>query len=261
MTLIRIPYLQAWDRMYRDQGLVILGVHSPEFAFEKDLTNLARAMAELGVTWPVVQDNDFGIWNAFRNRYWPSHYLFDQEGKMVQKHFGEGAYMETEELIQTLLGTAAPLEAKTLDRALATPFKGPTTPETYLGTRRGRQDPWLIPKDGVFSPPAQLPLDAWNLEGPWVRMEESILLQGQGLLSLRYTARELFMVAGTPEGKPVEIQIFRNGIPWDSPESPGGKIILGNKKLHRLLLLPAPEEGLLEIHGSGGVEIYTFTFG
>jgi len=171
-----LPYLRAWNEMYGDQGLVILGVHSPEFPFEKDLENLTTAMKELKVTWPVVQDNDFGIWNAFGNRYWPAHYLFDREGRLIQTHFGEGAYEETEQAIQKLLNVQAPLEsisiaptgAQTKDR----------TQETYLGRARSKN---LLPPDTEtlaepYKYPTNLPLHSWGLAGAWKRSPESLCL-------------------------------------------------------------------------------------
>jgi thiol-disulfide isomerase/thioredoxin len=101
-----LPYVKAWDEKYRASGLLVIGVHTPEFAYEKDKGNVERAINDLGITYPVVMDNDFEIWNAYKNRYWPAQYLMDAQGRIRHKHFGEGAYQETEKLIQTLLAEA-----------------------------------------------------------------------------------------------------------------------------------------------------------
>ena len=135
-----LPYLKAWDEKYRAQGLVIIGVHAPEFVFEKDIRNVEQAVRELGVTYPVAIDNQYAIWNAFQNQYWPAHYLIDAQGRIRDQHFGEGAYRETEQMIQALLKEA------NRDVALNTDFvqvqgTGATaaaadverSPETYVG--------------------------------------------------------------------------------------------------------------------------------
>jgi len=101
-----LPYVKAWDEKYRSSGLLVIGVHTPEFAYEKDKGNVERAINDLGITYPVVMDNDFEIWNAYKNRYWPAQYLVDAQGRIRHIHFGEGAYQETEKLIQTLLAEA-----------------------------------------------------------------------------------------------------------------------------------------------------------
>ena len=218
-----LPYLKAWDEKYRAQGLVIVGVHAPEFAFEKDLHNVEQAVRELGVRYPVAVDNDYAIWNAFRNEYWPAHYLIDAQGRIRHQHFGEGAYQETELMIQALLkeanrdvavnddlvqvaGTGATAAAMDVERS----------PETYLGYQRQENfsSPEAIRRDkpAHYSAPHVLEPDQWALNGTWLVSPESALLQpGRGAISYRYRGRDLHLVLGSHSGKPVRFRITLDG--------------------------------------------------
>ncbi|OIR18444.1 thiol-disulfide oxidoreductase YkuV [mine drainage metagenome] len=218
-----LPYLKAWDEKYRAQGLVIVGVHAPEFAFEKDLHNVEQAVHELGVKYPVAIDNDYAIWNAFQNEYWPEHYLIDAQGRIRHQHFGEGAYQETELMIQALLkeahqdvavnddlvqvaGTGATAAAADMERS----------PETYLGYQRQQNfsSPEEIRRDmpARYSIPHVLKPDQWALSGSWLVSPESALLQpGRGAISYRYRGRDLHLVLGSHSGKPVRFKITLDG--------------------------------------------------
>jgi cytochrome c biogenesis protein CcdA/thiol-disulfide isomerase/thioredoxin len=218
-----LPYLKAWDAKYRDQGLVIVGVHAPEFAFEKDIKNVEQAVRDLGVTYPVAIDNDYAIWNAFENQYWPAHYLIDAQGVIRHQHFGEGAYEETEQMIRSLLkeadqglalgdepvqvqGTGAMAEAADMDRS----------PETYLGYKRQENfaSREALRPDSMtrYSVPKKLTPDQWALGGSWLVGKESALLKSPGgKIVYRFQGRDLHLVLGTRDGKPVRFRVTLDG--------------------------------------------------
>jgi hypothetical protein len=197
-----LPYVRAWHERYADDGLVVVGAHAPEFGFEHDLANVRRATRELDVGYPVVIDNDFAIWQAFENHYWPAVYLVDREGEVGFSHFGEGAYDETEQAIQQLLG----IDRETVDvdaAGLAEAADGATlrSPETYVGRVRGerRNDQgrgWLS-------------LNQWALAGDWSVGEEAAVLQAPGgSLAYRFKARDLNLVLTPPAtGDPVRFTV------------------------------------------------------
>jgi len=219
-----LPYLKAWDEEYRAQGLVIVGVHAPEFAFEKSIGNVEQAVRELGVTYPVAIDNEYAIWNAFQNQYWPSHYLIDAQGRIRHQHFGEGAYPETEQMIQTLLqeahgglalnkdlvqvqGTGATAAAADMNRS----------PETYVGYDRQQNfaSPEAIKQDisSRYSSPRELYPDQWALSGSWQVGKESALLKSSGgKISYRFQGRDLHLVLGAGNGKPLRFRVTLDGV-------------------------------------------------
>ena len=182
-----LPYVAAWAERYADRGLVVVGAHAPEFAFEHDLANVRRAAADLGVTWPVVIDNEFAIWRAFGNHYWPALYLVDGDGQMRYEHFGEEAYAESEEAIQGLLGVEEEhvrVDAGGLSQAADWPSLG--SPETYLGASRGERRATGEPS-----------LNEWALGGRWTVEAESAVLRGApGSLAYRFEGRDLNLVMG-----------------------------------------------------------------
>jgi cytochrome c biogenesis protein CcdA/thiol-disulfide isomerase/thioredoxin len=219
-----LPYLKAWNEKYRDQGLVIIGVHAPEFAFEKNPRNVEQAIRDLGITYPVAMDNQFAIWNAYKNEYWPAHYLIDAQGQIRHQHFGEGAYQETEQMIQTLLkevhqgqlamsnelvqviGSGATAAASAMERS----------PETYLGYARQQNlvSPEVIKKDAPvqYSAPHTLKLNQWALQGMWQLSGESAALQALGgAISYRFHGRDLHLVMGSRNGKPVRFKVTLDG--------------------------------------------------
>ncbi len=218
-----LPYLKAWDEKYRAQGLVIIGVHAPEFAFEKDIKNVEQAVHELGVTYPVAIDNQYAIWNAFKNEYWPAHYLIDARGRIRDQHFGEGKYQETELRIQALLkeankdvavnnnfvevhGTGATAEAADMERS----------PETYLGYARSEnfasREPIKIENPAKYSTPRTLKLNQWALSGTWqVTGESATLKEAGGAISFRFRGRDLHLVMGSGNGKPLRFKVTLDG--------------------------------------------------
>jgi hypothetical protein len=203
-----LPYLSAWAERYRDDGLVVVGVHAPEFSFEHDIGNVRHAAAELGVGYPVVIDNDFAIWRSLENHYWPAIYLVDREGRLRYHHFGEGAYEETEQAIQQLLGVdeaTASVDAGGL--AQAADWDGLRSPETYLGTARGER------RGDVAA--AGLALNEWTLSGDWVVGDEAAVLRTRGgSLGYRFEARDLNLVlAPSQSGGPVRFTVTVDGQP------------------------------------------------
>ena len=188
-----LPYLKAWNEKYRDQGLVIIGVHSPEFAFEKDQRNVEQAIRDLGITYPVAMDNHYAIWNAYHNQYWPAHYLIDAQGQIREQHFGEGAYRETEEMIQSLLKEAHRGALAAGDDgfvqvagsgAMAAAADMQRSPETYVGYARQQNlvSPEAIKRDiaAHYSAPRVLKPDQWALSGKWRVSAESAAAQASG---------------------------------------------------------------------------------
>ena len=201
-----LPYVSAWDERYRDRGLVVVGVHAPEFGFEHDLDNVRRAAGELGVRYPVVIDNDFAIWRSLDNHYWPALYLVDGDGRVRFHHFGEGAYDEIEEAIQQLLGVdEGTVRADAGGVAEAADWDTLRSPETYLGYARGERR-----RDGSAD---GLALNQWALCGSWSVGEEAAVLEAAGgSIAYRFQARDLNLVLAPPaSGAPVRFAVKLDG--------------------------------------------------
>ena len=203
-----LPYLKAWDTAYRDKGLVIVGVHTPEFEFEKDPANVEKAVKDLGIFYPVALDNNYETWSAYHNQYWPAHYLIDQEGNIRMVHFGEGAYSETENGIRALLGLA-PLTMKEFEKEAR-----PLTPETYLGSARGGSyisEISLRPGEAAqysFTPP--LGNNQVGLKGLWRVESEYIEAEGDACyLDLNFLAKQVYLVLAGSSSEP--LQVFLDG--------------------------------------------------
>ncbi|MBU0688628.1 MAG: cytochrome c biogenesis protein DipZ [Gammaproteobacteria bacterium] len=262
-----LPYITAWDRKYREQGLVIVGVHAPEFEFEKKTANVQAAIAEHGIRYPVAQDNKLDTWSNFDNRYWPAHYLIDREGKVVYTHFGEGQYDVTENNIRYLLG----LGEKVAQTSEALPtFAETQTPETYLGYARGRNfaSPEEVASDASkrYSLPATLGEDHWALSGDWkIGLENSVSTSAGAKLKLDFNARKVFLVLGSASGKPIDVKIDLNGKPVASlagKDAPSGKLTVDRNTLYELIDQREMQRGVLEVEAQQpGLEIYAFTFG
>jgi thiol-disulfide isomerase/thioredoxin len=202
-----LPYVRAWADRYRDRGLVVVGVHCPEFGFEHDLDNVRHAARELGVDYPVVIDNDFAIWQSLANRYWPALYLVDRDGRIRFHHFGEGNYEPSERAVQQLLGIDE--ETVRVDAgglAEAADWETLGTGETYVGSGRGA---------GRVDSPAQLALNHWALSGDWTVEDESAFLgTAGGSITFRFHARDLNLVLAPPAtGAPVRFTVRLDGQP------------------------------------------------
>jgi len=274
-----LPYLKAWDEKYRAQGLVIIGVHAPEFAFEKDPKNVETAVHELGIKYPVALDNQYNIWNAFKNEYWPAHYLIDAKGKIRHQHFGEGAYQETEQMIQTLLKEAHQglelkadyVQAKGLG-ASAAAANTQRSPETYLGYTRQENfaSPEAIQKDipANYSAPQKLKVDAWSLSGKWQISHESATLKAsKGTISFHFQGRDLHLVLGSPNGKPVRFKVTLDGKALGdnhgSDTDAQGYGIIHEQRLYQLVRQHSEiKDRIFRIEFlDAGAEAFAFTFG
>jgi thiol-disulfide isomerase/thioredoxin len=257
-----LPYVRAWDERYRDRGLVVVGVHAPEFGFEHDLDNVRRATRELGVGYPVVIDNDFAVWRAFENHYWPAAYLVDGEGRVRFHHFGEGAYEETERAIQQLLGVyEATVRVDAGGLAEAADWDTLGSPETYVGYARGERR--SEPRSGGLA------LNHWALAGEWTVGEEAAVLEAAaGTISYRFQARDLNLVLAPPtSGAPSGFTVRLDGQPpgdahgVDVDES--GEGALSEPRMYQLVRQHGPiaprtfEISFLD----PGVRAYVFTFG
>jgi len=259
-----LPHLIEWDRKYRDQGLVIVGVHAPEFEFEKKLDNVEAAMARHGIKYPVAIDNDFATWSNYQNRYWPAHYLIDREGRVVYTHFGEGKYEVTENNIRYLLG----LEDGAKESGMHEPgYSAGQTPETYLGADRAERFAGdNLVRKGAHRFPTVLAQDAWALQGKWrVEGERIVAAEKDAALRLRFHGRKVFLVLGTADGKPVRLHLRLDGAPPGGragKDAPGGVVTVERNTLYELIDQSEAKDGLLEIRAEQpGVEAYAFTFG
>ncbi len=274
-----IPYVRAWAEKYKDQGLVVIGVHAPEFAFEKNIDNVRRAVADLAITYPVAIDNDYAIWRAFDNQYWPAHYFIDAEGRIRHHHFGEGEYDESERVIQQLLAeagqTGLPGSIVTIDAKgaeAAADMADVQSPETYVGYERAAH--FISPGGAVQDAPhvyaAATPrLNEWALAGDWtIGGEHAVLNDGGGRILYRFHARDLHLVLGpTPDGKPVRYRVTIDGkAPGDSHgvdvDAEGNGVVTG-QRLYQLVRQSGPiTDRTFEIEFlDPGVQAYAFTFG
>jgi cytochrome c biogenesis protein CcdA/thiol-disulfide isomerase/thioredoxin len=275
-----LPYVRAWAEKYKDQGLVVIGVHAPEFAFEKDIGNVRQAVKDLKVDYPVAIDNDYAIWRAFKNEYWPAHYFIDAQGRIRHHHFGEGEYVESEKIIQQLLAEAGAnhVAAGTVQPELAGAALAPVSgqvqsPETYLGYARAEKfaSPGGAEHDEnhAYSAPAQLSTNQWALAGTWnVSQENALLVNAGGRIVYRFHARDLNLVLGPgADGKPVKFKVRIDGAaPSDDhgidTDAAGNGEITG-QKLYQLIRAKGDiKDRTFEIEFLGsGAEAFAFTFG
>ena len=258
-----LPYLRSWYEAYKDKGLVIVGVHSPEFEFEKANANVSAAVRDLGVTWPVVQDNDFAEWNAYGNKYWPAHYFIDAKGRVRYFHFGEGEYEASERVIQALLKEAG---VATSDSVTAVEAKlEAQTPETYLGYERGSGLQSSVPPQAgkvlEYKRSKSVGNGEWSLEGPWTISSEYISPESEGKLRLGFHAKSVYLVVQS-EGKGGGISVRMDGAPVpDTPDVKGGSLRPTKSRLYQLVNLPSGGEHSLELSVSGNLRLFAFTFG
>jgi len=271
-----LPYVKAWSEKYKDSGLVVIGVHTPEFAFEKDLENVKKAVSELGVTYPVAVDNDYKIWNAFENKYWPAHYFIDRQGQIRHHHFGEGEYEESEKVIQELLAEGEPSNAKQSMQqgfvqvqgqgALARPQLGELqSSETYVGHSRSEN------QVQNYHQGQTLKLNQWALLGDWKVDDESATLnKAPGKIIFRFHARDLHLVLGPKiNGKEIRFKVTLDGKTLgDDHGADTDSQGFGTVKEHRLYQLIRQKEGsaiqdrTFEIEFlDSDVQAFAFTFG
>jgi cytochrome c biogenesis protein CcdA/thiol-disulfide isomerase/thioredoxin len=272
-----LPYVRAWYEKYKDQGLVVIGVHAPEFAFEKDIGNVRRAVKDLKVDYPVAIDNDYAIWRAFDNRYWPAHYFIDAEGRIRHHHFGEGEYAESEAIIQKLLAEAG---AQHVASGTVEPDAGGIalaaenamqSPETYIGYDRAENFTATAVRDREheYSIPPTLATNQWGLDGTWTIAEESAkLARAGGRIAFRFHARDVNLVLGpADDGKPVRYRVTIDGkAPGenrgvDSAADGSGEVT--SQRLYQLVRAKGDvADRTFEIEFlDPGVEAFAFTFG
>ena len=275
-----LPYLRAWAEKYKDAGLVVLGVHAPEFAFEKRSANVHRAVRELGIGFPVAVDNDFALWRGFGNRYWPAFYFVDAQGRIRHHQFGEGDYAQAEQVLQQLLAEAgrtnvpSTLVAPQGQGVQAAPGTAPVlSGETYLGyaQAQGFVAPGGLVRDRAQAYPgaATLRTNQWALTGEWTAESERIVGRGaHGRIAYRFHARDLHLVLGpAADGRPVRFRVRVDGQPpladHGADTDAQGEGVIDAQKLYQLVRQAAPgPDRLFEIEFlDAGAQAYAFTFG
>jgi thiol-disulfide isomerase/thioredoxin len=254
------PYVRAWAQAYRDDGLVVIGVHTPEFSFEHDIDGVRQATVERAIDYPVAVDNDYEVWSAFANHYWPALYFVDRDGVIRDQHFGEGRYEESERVIQALLGVERePVSIEGVGVEAPADWDHLGTPETYLGQGRGGQ---------LASSTDRLRLNQWALSGEWTIGAESIVLeQAGGSITFRLHARDAHLVLAPGSQEPIPFRLLLDG---DAPgPSAGvdvdeaGSGVLREGRMYQLVREhDAVRDRTLEITFlEPGAEAYAFTFG
>ena len=275
-----LPFLNSWNEKYNDKGLVILGIHTPEFEFEKDYENVLRAVEKFGVTYPVILDNDFSTWVSYRNRYWPRKYLIDIDGFIVYDHIGEGAYEETEKKIVELLNERSRiLGGEAVSQDMAQPesvdevnFQQVRTPELYLGSLRiqylaNLPSQECFEKMCEFKASGGVALNTYEISGTWtINPEESTLESNKGSLFIRFSANKVNLVAGVKEGN-VRAEVYLDGELVNASNSgldvANGIVTFSTDDLYNLVDLKGNYgEHMLEIRFlNEGIEAFAFTFG
>jgi cytochrome c biogenesis protein CcdA/thiol-disulfide isomerase/thioredoxin len=272
-----LPYVRAWYEKYKDQGLVVIGVHAPEFAFETDIDNVRRAVKDLKVDYPVAIDNDYAIWRSFDNRYWPAHYFIDAQGRIRHHRFGEGEYAESEAIIQQLLAEAGAqhvasgtVEPDVGGVALA-PENAMQSPETYIGYDRAENFAATAVRDRAheYSIPSTLATNQWGLGGTWTVADEKAKLErAGGRVAFRFHARDVNLVLGpSSDGKAVKYKVMIDGKPpgenhgIDTAADGSGEVT--SERLYQLLRVSGDiADRTFEIEFlDPGVEAFAFTFG
>jgi len=276
-----LPYVKAWYEKYKDHGLVVIGVHAPEFAFERDTSNVRHAVSDLGIAYPVALDNNYAIWQAFNNQYWPAHYFIDAKGKIRSHHFGEGNYAESEQTIRQLLTEAGfkdlPPNVTGSTRAVGIQAAADEThvqsPETYIGYERAENfsSPTGFAPDQskIYAAPSMPELNHWGLEGTWlVDKEKAVLGSASGKIVFRFYARDLHLVLGpSADGKPVRFRVqldgaapaLNHGVDTDVY----GYGVINEQRLYQLVR----QTNVIEEHTfaieflDSGAQAFAFTFG
>jgi len=272
-----IPYVKAWDERYRKDGLVVIGVHAPEFAFEHDPANVAKAVKDLGITYPVVMDNDWKLWRALNNNYWPAHYFVDAQGRVRYHHFGEGEYDMSERVIRQLLAEAGHAPAGSMSSAQASGTEAAAdlaevgSPETYIGYYRADRfasPGGLLHDQAKTYAAAPLQLNQWSFDGPWMDARQSARSLGPGAkISFRFHARDLHLVLGSATGKPVRFRITLDGkVPGGDAgvdtKAEGTGVVTGQRLYQLVRQKGRVRDRTFTIEFlDPGVEAFSFTFG
>ena len=257
------PWVRAWSQAYRDDGLVVIGVHTPEFSFEHQVDLIRKAAQERAIDYPIAVDSDYAVWSAFANRYWPALYFVDAEGIIRDQHFGEGRYEESERVIQRLLGVERELVSVVGEGVeKAADWDHLRTPETYLGYARSDQPA------SRHEAPGDLLLNHWTLVGEWtVESEKVVLDRAGGSIAFRFQARDAHLVLSPGEREPIPFRVLVDGEPPGPSHGEHvdeeGNGLLGDGRMYQLLREPGTVRGrTLEITFlEPGAEAYSFTFG
>ena len=263
------PYLKSWHEKYKNQGLVIVGVHTPEFAFEQNPKNVEKAIKDFGIPYPVMQDNDYETWEAYDNHYWPAHYLIDKDGRIRHTHFGEGKYNETEKIIQTLLRETGATASSQINNPSYQVYS--RTHETYLGFERLKgliSSQKITPNKTVsYTESSSVPPNTFTLGGTWMIGAQYAKPEKGATLTYAFDAKEVFLVMRPDkEGNAGGIKIYLDGVVV-SDENKGIDVENGNVKinvdrLYKLINLPINGPHILKIEVlDGDIELYAFTFG
>ncbi|MGH2712478.1 MAG: redoxin domain-containing protein [Thermoleophilaceae bacterium] len=269
------PYRRAWYERYREHGLTIVGVHTPEFPFERDVDSIRTAIEERQIAYPVAVDSHYGVWDAFANRYWPALHFVDRAGTIRFQHFGEGRYEDSERMIQELLDLPADdvvvLETQGIEAQAD--WDSLASPETYLGAERGER--FASPDGGAwderrsYTTPSSLELNLWALAGEWtIGSKATTLHEADGRVAYRFRARDVNLVMGPAEGAPpVRFRVSIDGGPPGAARGVdvdgGGEGVAADRRLFQLVRQPERvDEHTFEITFlEPGVEVYAFTFG
>ena len=273
-----LAYVRAWAERYERRGLVVVGVHTPEFPFERDPDNVRRAVADMDVSYPVALDPRYEVWRAFGNHYWPAVYVADADGRIRHRHFGEGGYEECERVVQRLLGETGYEDVpEGLVSVVPTGFEVQAdwgnleSPETYLGYEQAQSfaDSPALDRPHTYVASDRLPLNAWALSGDWtIRRGASVLNAADGRILFRFHARDAHLVLGPPEGgAPVPFRVLLDGEPPGDAAGldvdAGGRGTVERQRLYGLIRQrDRIDDRTLEIvFEAPGVEAYVFTFG
>jgi cytochrome c biogenesis protein CcdA/thiol-disulfide isomerase/thioredoxin len=258
-----IPYVEKWYQTYAAKGLVVVGINTPEFAFEHNPANVRNAVKQDDITYPVALDNDYGTWNAYHNDSWPADYLVDKTGEIRYVSLGEGDYDKTEQAIQELLGINKPLQTP----ASNVPVSGSQSPETYFGTNRAQNyigQPSLSGGTARFTPAASLQANQWTLGGTWKVAPEYITSEdSRATLSFNASAKDVYVVAGSAGSQPRAVQVSlpsANAGEYGS-DAPHGNAIISGSRLYHIVSLSGPGSTTVTLTVPKGVSLYTFTFG
>jgi thiol-disulfide isomerase/thioredoxin len=278
--LRQLPYVRAWAEKYKERGLIVIGVHTPEFEFEKNIDNVRRASTEMRIDYPIAVDNDYGVWRAFGNHYWPALYFIDRQGRIRYHQFGEGKYEQSEMVIQQLLSEPetvrvgqAIVEVEARGFEAAADWNSLKSPENYLGYERtenfASSDSAVLNKPHLYTAPAQLHRNQWALSGDWTIGRQAIVLnKSGGRIAYRFHARDLHLVMGpTERGTSVRFRVFVDGQPAVAARGldvdVGGEGTTTEQRLYQLVRQPKPiSDRQFEIEFlDSGVEAFAFTFG
>jgi thiol-disulfide isomerase/thioredoxin len=273
------PYIKAWARKYRDHGLVVVGVHTPEFSFEHDVDNVTRAAKAMGVDYAIALDPNYAVWNDFDNHYWPALYIADAKGRIRHHQFGEGDYDRAERVMQALLAEAghdgfepALVEVDPEGSEVAADWDDLKTGETYVGYGHGDRpaspDGVVAEKPHDYTAPARLDLNDWGLAGDWTVHQESIILGGAGRIIIRFHARDVNLVMGaSDQGATVPFRVLVDGQPpgpsHGADVDSDGKGVTSEQRLYQLVRQLGPiVDRQFEIEFlAPGAEAFVFTFG